>query len=80
MDGLCAPGYYPPGVCAVFCDDAQCGGHGACGRLTGACECYASATLGFWAGALCDECATGYTGANCTATCRRVVECGRHPL
>ncbi|CUI15089.1 Hypothetical protein, putative, partial [Bodo saltans] len=44
--------------------DDPCSGSGVCGP-TGACACFASAALGFFAGAACDRCAPYYSGDAC---------------
>ena len=39
--------------------------HGLCDRSTGACQCFRSATQGFWKGKSCGECYDDYFGENC---------------
>ncbi|CUE72685.1 transmembrane protein, putative, partial [Bodo saltans] len=45
-----------------------CSGSGVCGP-TGACSCFASTALGFFAGAACDRCAPYYSGDACNVSC-----------
>eukprot|EP01012_Entosiphon_sulcatum_P045134 TRINITY_DN6010_c0_g1_i5.p1 TRINITY_DN6010_c0_g1~~TRINITY_DN6010_c0_g1_i5.p1 ORF type:complete len:2482 (+),score=255.21 TRINITY_DN6010_c0_g1_i5:691-7446(+) len=64
----CAAGYGGVG-CAKECIAATtCSGHGRCQRTTHSspCACFSSSSDGYWAGASCNNCATGYYGATCT--------------
>ncbi|CUE72717.1 Hypothetical protein, putative, partial [Bodo saltans] len=45
-----------------------CSGSGVCGP-TGACACFASTALGFFAGTACDRCAPYYSGDACNVSC-----------
>ena len=60
-------------LCDVQCgrgsNGRQCSGNGLCGG-DGVCRCSRNTShVGFWSGELCDVCAPGYHGANCTAEC-----------
>lgn len=53
-----------------------CTGHGTCSVTTGLCTCSSTATSGFWSGANCSSCASGYYGSTCTLTCVNGVTVG----
>jgi hypothetical protein len=57
--GTPCPG--PPGDC--------CWGHGVCSSVDGSCVCFRDPVRGAWAGAACDRCADGFTGAWCLVRC-----------
>ena len=69
----CAPGFAGP-VCASECPGGRffvCQGHGHCSPNTAACECFADAQRGFWAGPECGTCAAGWSGPGCRTPCPR---------
>eukprot|EP00658_Telonema_sp_P-2_P035153 TRINITY_DN25615_c0_g1_i4.p1 TRINITY_DN25615_c0_g1~~TRINITY_DN25615_c0_g1_i4.p1 ORF type:complete len:434 (-),score=36.97 TRINITY_DN25615_c0_g1_i4:177-1478(-) len=57
----CQDGYWGP-KCAETCD---CNNNGICDQTTGECSCFAATDKGFFTGANCLSCATGYIGARC---------------
>ena len=79
---LCLDGYAGP-ACGLRCPggaEQPCSGHGTCDRATGECRCLDGAA-GHWAGALCDECQTPFSGPDCDLLCPRDaagVACGGH--
>ena len=54
---------------------ALCGGHGACvwhrENASVACACSGSAAAGYWAGAECQACRSGWSGPQCAQPCPR---------
>ena len=68
----CLPGYYGP-ACATLCPGrGVCSGHGTCStgpQGTGRCDCDAGTARGFWGGAACTTCHSGFYGPNCTRRC-----------
>eukprot|EP00760_Papus_ankaliazontas_P024997 PhM_4_TR2453/c0_g1_i1/m.65008 len=69
--------------CSVECPGGYllpCTGHGTCISATSTCSCYADYTKGFWAGASCTSCATGWFGSLCNQQCIKVngVQCAGH--
>eukprot|EP01013_Petalomonas_cantuscygni_P005167 TRINITY_DN1567_c0_g1_i4.p1 TRINITY_DN1567_c0_g1~~TRINITY_DN1567_c0_g1_i4.p1 ORF type:complete len:1846 (+),score=295.54 TRINITY_DN1567_c0_g1_i4:215-5752(+) len=68
----CAAGFlgiYCDARCPTTPSGAVCGGHGRCVGNTPHCVCDAEDVLGFWTGALCTECQSGYHGSTCTTSC-----------
>eukprot|EP01012_Entosiphon_sulcatum_P030297 TRINITY_DN3729_c0_g1_i6.p1 TRINITY_DN3729_c0_g1~~TRINITY_DN3729_c0_g1_i6.p1 ORF type:complete len:6116 (-),score=439.75 TRINITY_DN3729_c0_g1_i6:64-18258(-) len=55
--------------CPVSSSGAICSAHGTCNALTGSCECYSNATLGFWTGGNCSSCNPAYSGSSCKLLC-----------
>jgi hypothetical protein len=55
-----------------LCAEVDCGDHGTCLEADGTCDCASG-----WAGAACDECATGYVlvGAGCVPRCTDASDC-----
>eukprot|EP01012_Entosiphon_sulcatum_P008645 TRINITY_DN14746_c0_g2_i1.p1 TRINITY_DN14746_c0_g2~~TRINITY_DN14746_c0_g2_i1.p1 ORF type:complete len:3710 (+),score=117.93 TRINITY_DN14746_c0_g2_i1:228-11357(+) len=47
---------------------AHCSGHGTCAP-DAVCECYATHLQGWWKGAACAECRSGYFGTQCITAC-----------
>ena len=68
---LACPSKIPGGV--------PCSQNGKCNSDTAQCECYQSASLGYWSGASCDICTTGYSGSPSVVSkgCRLI--CPRGP-
>ena len=72
----CAMGYAGP-VCAALCPgfdpgdpwSRSCSGHGVCVQATMRCECMAAPEAGYWAGTVCDACASGWFGEACDRRC-----------
>ena len=67
----CDPGYYGR-VCGGECPGGallQCSGHGACDPLNGTCDCARSAAAGYWTGADCSRCLSGWSGPQCRLRC-----------
>eukprot|EP01062_Namystynia_karyoxenos_P010318 TRINITY_DN13654_c0_g1_i2.p1 TRINITY_DN13654_c0_g1~~TRINITY_DN13654_c0_g1_i2.p1 ORF type:complete len:4766 (+),score=280.07 TRINITY_DN13654_c0_g1_i2:80-14299(+) len=60
----------PDGTWGTNCAQLCCSGHGRCIRETGtSCTCHNDAStpgLGFWTVEVCDMCAEGYIGPNCS--------------
>eukprot|EP01060_Flectonema_neradi_P023526 TRINITY_DN3179_c1_g5_i1.p1 TRINITY_DN3179_c1_g5~~TRINITY_DN3179_c1_g5_i1.p1 ORF type:complete len:2352 (+),score=443.01 TRINITY_DN3179_c1_g5_i1:46-7056(+) len=52
---LSCPSKIPGGV--------PCSQNGKCNINTAQCECYQSASLGYWTGPACETCSTGYSGS-----------------
>ena len=85
LRGTCSSGVTGNGVCTcstglggiscnMTCPNGAalpCSGHGTCtqGTLVPTCVCFADSTRGFWNGSLCNVCAYGYVGSNCTLAC-----------
>jgi hypothetical protein len=81
--GLCNQGKDGDGTCTCTrgytgrtCDSicpggltTPCNNHGTC--TTTGCDCFASATNGFWNGTACTQCQTGYGGSSCSSRCSR---------
>ena len=59
----CARGWWGP-TCARSC---ACNGHGSCGQLDGACDCWCNADDGCWSGLQCEACLDGYLAPLCKA-------------
>ncbi|EFC49939.1 predicted protein [Naegleria gruberi] len=62
-----------------------CSGHGECVKANNTCNCYSDVLYGFWAGANCDSCKSGYGGTECKeqvcsslTTCNGRGECTQH--
>lgn len=55
-----------------LCADVDCGNHGSCVEADGTCACDTG-----YAGAACDECATGYVqvGTDCVLGCTDATDC-----
>ena len=70
----CLPGYYGP-ACLSPCPsgpETPCSGHGVCSDGlygTGRCACDGDPVAGYWAGADCSACASGFGGPACTTAC-----------
>ena len=84
LHGVCAEGLAGDGACACaegwagFACDVQCPGlgsagpctgHGRCVPVTGVCACNAGNRTGYWAGAVCADCALGWSGPGCDMPC-----------
>jgi hypothetical protein len=55
-----------------------CSGHGSCVGLNN-CVCSEIAISGYWSGATCNECLSGFKGDNCnTSTCDPEITCSTH--
>ena len=67
----CAVGW-GGGLCDRLCPGGAvvCHGHGICGA-DGRCICAQSPAAGYWAGAGCQTCSTGYSGPTCRDQCPR---------
>ena len=62
-DALC-PGFDPAAPVP-----RSCGGHGRCEQATARCVCDTSRVTGYWAGALCSVCVSGWYGVDCREEC-----------
>ena len=80
----CKEGWYGT-ACTQECPGGwirPCSGNGVCNSGvfgSGACKCNSDATTtGIWGGALCDDCAGGWFGHNCSLSCptRDLKVCG----
>ena len=60
-------------ACEFWCPEAAgrvCNGRGRCVSSAGpACDCFADAVKGYWAGAACADCARGWYGSGCAGLC-----------
>jgi hypothetical protein len=55
-----------------------CSGHGSCVGLNN-CDCTKSPVSGYWSGATCNECLSGFKGENCTtSSCDAEITCSGH--
>ena len=67
----CTAGWSGPG-CSRPCDGGAvnpCSGQGTCDPATGRCTCFASPSLGYWAGRNCSVCSALYTSDGCRTAC-----------
>jgi hypothetical protein len=69
--GLCAcdANYYGTN-CQTFCSASHCNNKGTCHATTGVCECYSTFAAGFYTGATCAVCQSGYWGVRCDFECQ----------
>jgi hypothetical protein len=84
FDGVCSCFYgYGGADCATPCpgSGSPCTGHGVCSGITSACTCQSNSS-GFWTGAGCDACVTGWSGPQCNLACPTTlgVICAGHGL
>eukprot|EP01065_Artemidia_motanka_P005365 TRINITY_DN1259_c15_g1_i1.p1 TRINITY_DN1259_c15_g1~~TRINITY_DN1259_c15_g1_i1.p1 ORF type:complete len:6161 (+),score=1442.86 TRINITY_DN1259_c15_g1_i1:2253-18485(+) len=67
---VCVTGYVGTD-CEIECPGGAanaCSNHGTC-ESDGSCTCHSTTNLGFWTGASCQLCQTGWSGVDCDKEC-----------